>query len=112
MIKNWGLSLCILISFYCISCNNKQHFQEKPIVNWKVEDGYVPDEKSAIKIAEIVWLNIYGTDIDNNKPFTATLTNGNIWVVKGSLNKNTLGGVPYMEIQKSDGRILKVTHGK
>jgi len=30
----------------------------------------------------------------------------------GSLPSTSKGGVPYIEIQKKDGKILKVMHGK
>ena len=74
---------------------------------------YVPDKETAIKIAEAIWLPIYGVKIENNKPFIAQLINDNsTWVVEGTLEKGRLGGVPYIEINKKDCRILKVTHGK
>ena len=46
------------------------------------------------------------------KPYIARLEKG-VWIVEGSLPAQfTMGGVPYIEIQKSDGKILKVVHGK
>ena len=65
------------------------------------QEDYVPNAETAIKIAEAVWLPIYGKGICGDKPF-----------VEGTLAKDAKGGVPYIEIQKSDGRILVVTHGK
>ena len=66
----------------------------------------------AITIAVAVWIPIYGADtIENEKPVTATLSNG-IWTVQGSLPKTMLGGVALAEISKEDGTILRVTHGK
>jgi hypothetical protein len=72
---------------------------------------YVPDAETAIKIAEAIWLPIYGEKIYENKPFIAKLKNSNVWIVEGTL-KDTKGGVPYIEIQKKDCKILKVYHGK
>lgn len=80
--------------------------------DWKQEDGYISTKASAIKIAEIVWLNVYGSQIYDDKPFIATLKDRKVWIVEGTLAKNKLGGVPYIEIQKSDGKILKVSHSK
>jgi len=71
----------------------------------------VPDEITAKKIAEAVWLPLYGKAIYQKKPFVAKLVNGNVWKVTGTL-KIQKGGVPYIEIQKCDGKILEVTHGK
>jgi hypothetical protein len=74
-------------------------------------EGYVPDAETAVKIAEAVWLPIYGERVLEKRPFKARL-NGEIWTVEGSLPKGRLGGVPLAEIRKSDGAILRVSHGK
>jgi hypothetical protein len=76
-----------------------------------IKDDYVPNKETAIKIAEAIWLPIYGNGIYNCKPFVAELRNDSIWVVQGTL-KTGKGGVPYIEIQKADCKVLKVTHGK
>jgi NTF2 fold immunity protein len=73
---------------------------------------YVPNKETAIKIAEAIWLPIYGNEIYEDTPFVATLKHSSVWVVQGSLNYYTEGGVPHIEIRKSDCKILKVTHGK
>ena len=73
---------------------------------------YVPDESTAIRVAEAIWLPIYGKSIYTKRPFTARLENDSIWVVEGTLEEDHHGGVPYIEIQKSDCKILMVTHGK
>lgn len=81
--------------------------------NVKPKDGYVPDAKTAIKIAVAVWEPIYGEGaIAREKPYHAQLTNGT-WIVEGSLPKGmTLGGVAIAGIAKDDGRILRVSHGQ
>lgn len=75
------------------------------------KDGYVPNAETAIKIAEAIWLPIYGDKIYDSKPFKATLRDNEVWVVEGTLNTQR-GGVPYAEIQKKDCKILKVIHTK
>ena len=101
--------LTLIITSICLtSC----HTHNEGNVEWKPEDGYISNETSAIKVAEVVWLNVYGPEIENDKPFKAKLKDGKIWIVEGTLDPNKLGGVPYIEIQKSDGKILKVIHGK
>ena len=74
------------------------------------KDGYVPNAETAIKIAEAIWLPIYGESIYAKKPFKATLKN-DVWIIEGTLHTE-LGGVPYAEIQKRDCKIIKVTHTK
>ncbi|RSK42977.1 YbbC/YhhH family protein [Hymenobacter perfusus] len=72
---------------------------------------YVPDKATAIKIAEAVWLPIYGKKIYKEKPFNA-VSKGTSWIVEGSLPEGMEGGVVFIEINKADGRIVRVTHGK
>jgi len=75
------------------------------------KSGFVPNKTTAIKIAEAVWLPIYGESIYKKRPYKVKLENG-IWVVEGTLPLTSKGGVPYIEIQKKDGKILKVIHDK
>ncbi len=80
--------------------------------------GFVPDEKTAIRIAEAVLLPIYGEkQLKEERPFVAHLEGGR-WIVRGTLTKSNLpgeivvGGTATAEIRKSDGRVLAVYHGK
>jgi len=87
---------------------------------------FVPDEKTAIKIAEAVWFSLYGDIIYSKKPFHATLVGDSVWYVSGTLQESTitfnqdgdtiytihLGGVPYAKISKFDGKIYDVYHSK
>ncbi len=72
---------------------------------------YVPDETTAIKIAEAVWLPIYGESIYVNRPFVATLEKG-IWLVTGTLPEGYFGGTATIKISKYDCRILDVSRPK
>jgi hypothetical protein len=74
-------------------------------------NGFVPDQATAVRIAEAVWIPIWGEEhILAEKPFVATL-NGDVWTVRGTL-KAGFGGVAEAEISKRDGRILRVVHGQ
>ena len=85
---------------------------DAPKHNVKPKEGYVPDAKTAIRIAVAVWEPIYGEEqIAKLKPYKATLTNG-VWTVEGSLPGLVLGGAAVAEIMKEDGRILRVSHGR
>ncbi len=73
-------------------------------------NGFVPDQRTAVRIAIAVWGPIYGDDtIAGEKPFVARLSNG-VWIVEGSLPDGWDGGTAYIEINKADGKVLKVTH--
>lgn len=78
----------------------------------KPKNGFVPNEETAIQIAVAVWTPIYGKEnIERQKPYKAWLKDG-IWHVAGHLPKNMVGGVAIAEIQKSDAKIVRVSHGK
>ena len=74
--------------------------------------GFVPDSTTAVRIAEAVWVPIYGEQqIARERPFIAMLHNG-VWTVSGSLPPGQPGGVAIAEISKRTGRILRVSHGR
>jgi hypothetical protein len=76
------------------------------------ETGVVPDERTAAKIAEAIWFPNYGKTIQEQKPFKIELVReGTVWIVQGTRKQISPGGTAYIEIQKSDCKILKVTHG-
>jgi hypothetical protein len=76
------------------------------------KNGYVPDEKTAVKIAEAVLSPIYGEKkIEGERPFHAVLKK-TIWTVSGSLPAGWDGGVAEIRIDKRTGAILGYIHGK
>lgn len=74
-------------------------------------DGYVPNEETAAKIAESVWLSIYGNKIYDQKPYHVKLFKDSIWVVNGNVPSGTFGENAHIEIRKKDGKILTVYMG-
>jgi hypothetical protein len=79
------------------------------------KQGFVPDQTTAVRIAEAVLVPIYGDQILKQRPFNANLS-GDRWIIEGSFShpkgEGWRGGVALIEIKKSSGEILKVTHGK
>lgn len=107
-----------LISFFLIlSLYSKEANQCIPKDTISKTRDYVPDEETAKKVAEAIWLPIYGGKILKQSPYKATLVN-EIWIVEGLVPEpyrsepNYRGGTAYIEIRKSDCKILKVTHGR
>jgi hypothetical protein len=104
----------LLLSLFFVTVLNTVESQEH---NYKPPEGYVPDEETAIRIAVAVWTPIYGKQkIEEEKPYRATLING-IWYVRGSLPRPPngmvrAGGVAEAEINKDDGRIIRISHGR
>lgn len=77
-----------------------------------VKNGVVPDLDTAIKIAEAVLIPIYGEkQIASERPFKGELK-GDVWKITGSLSGGSfvVGGVAYVDISKSTGRIEKIWH--
>ena len=75
--------------------------------------GFVPDEKTAITVAEAILMPIYGEKtIVGERPFHAVLNGNGVWTVRGSLPDGWVGGVAIVRLQRQDGRILYVMHGK
>jgi hypothetical protein len=85
-----------------------------PRANWVPDKGFVPDERTAIRIAEAVWIPIYGEKvIAAERPFRAKLEDG-VWLVTGSLDCPAgvlcMGGTASARISRRDGKVLKVMH--
>ena len=81
-------------------------FSVKPV------HGFVPDEKTALRIAEAVLEPIYGQkQLNGERPFKATIENG-LWTVQGTLPEGLTGGVATVQIWQSDAKIEAVMHTK
>ena len=111
--KKWIILLMftIIATFIFGTLIKKPVDDRKTQLGYIPEAGFVPDKTTAIKIAEAVWFPIYGEKNFKNKPYKVKLENG-IWYIEGYLPPKVKGGVPYIEIQKKDGKILKVLHDK
>jgi hypothetical protein len=68
------------------------------------------DEQTAIKVAETILISRYGDPVKLNRPFKINLINDSIWAISGTRNKRMIGGVPFIELRKSDCTILKIGH--
>lgn len=76
------------------------------------KDGIVTDENTAEKIAEAVLVPVFGQEeIDFQKPFEVKLENG-IWIVKGQLPADFLGGVFEVRIRKQNGEVIYFAHSR
>lgn len=81
----------------------------------------IPDEETALKIAERLLSDTYGKKkIDAEKPLRAELTGG-VWSVfgtlwcsdgKGGRTHICVGGVAKIELRQRDGKVLSISHTK
>ena len=84
-------------------------------------NGFVPDEATAVRVAEAVLIPVYGAkQIESERPFTAKLKNG-VWTVEGTLRcpdgrsgftTCDEGGVATVKLSKEDARIISMIHYK
>jgi hypothetical protein len=78
--------------------------------------GLVPDEQTAIKIAEAILFPIYGEkEIRGQKPYVVKLKDGK-WSIDGSMPKSKsgeliVGGTFHIIISQKDARVLEIGHG-
>jgi hypothetical protein len=94
------------------SCLNILQSESSEKYTYIPQEGYVPNEETAIKIAVAVWEPIYGVKkIAQEKPYKAKLQNG-VWLVTGSLKPGWVGGVAEIEICKSTAQVVRLSHGK
>src|SRR5947209_1132683 len=74
--------------------------------------GIIPDEVTAVKVAEAVFTPIFGAEeVAKYSPYHARLTEG-LWTVYGTLKPGSRAGTPQMTIQKNDGKIIEVWHSQ
>jgi hypothetical protein len=75
-------------------------------------NGFIPDEQTAIQVAEAILSPIYGEkQIVSERPFHAALHEG-IWTVEGSLPAGSVGGVATIRIAKKSGAVISYIHYK
>ncbi len=84
---------------------------------YQPKQGMVPDKETAARIAESVWLPVYGEEvIYSERPYHAHLVNDSIWVVWGNFElaedpeDMRFGGSAFIAISRKDGRILQMLH--
>jgi hypothetical protein len=70
------------------------------------------EKEKVLKIAEEIAFREYGSEIKNELPLKAQLVGDSIWIIQGTLPVGADGGTVYIELSKSDHRLLKITHYK
>ncbi len=98
----------IFLSFWQCTRNDQKSEQNINIQ----KNGLVSNDEIAKKIAETIWVSIYGQSVVKEKPYKATLIGDSLWIVEGTSAKENCGGVARIEIRKRDCKILKVLHDK
>lgn len=75
--------------------------------------GKVNTKTQAKKKAEELWIELYGAEIKEEKPYKVYYDEEKeVWMVTGCMSFLAKGGVAYAIISKQDGRVLAVWHEK
>ncbi len=119
-----ALAITLLVISFRLSWAISQKSQQKAMDIWEALDislkhaksvhpknGFVPDEPTALKIADAVAVGQFGEQrISRERPFFARLR-GDIWTVQGTLHpEGADGGTAVVKLSKIDGRVLFVVH--
>ena len=84
-----------------------------PFNVYRNQNGLIPNAKAAVDFAKIILNYHYGEEVINEeKPFDVELLNDTVWYISGSLPEGAVGGVAEIFIRKSDGKVLRMIHGK
>lgn len=84
---------------------------QKSMKSIRPKNGFVPDELTAIRIAEAVAIAQWGEkQIAEERPFKARLR-GDVWTVQGTLHpKGAAGGTAVVQLSKISGAVLFAIH--
>lgn len=70
------------------------------------------DEASAVKIAEAIFVKVYGERVLSERPWkTALEQDDSVYHIRGTL-KTTKGGVPEIRLKRSNAEVISICHGK
>lgn len=68
------------------------------------------DEKSAVRIAEIILASVYGDEVLDQRPWNVSSTR-EVFEIQGML-KTTKGGVATIQLKKTNCQVVQIYHTK
>lgn len=76
-------------------------------------NGFVPDKKTALRVAEAILVSVYGEkQIAEEQPLKIALVDNDVWLVWGTLSERAVGGTAVIKISKRTGQVLYLAHGE
>ena len=102
------LSYIFIVFLVVMNCNRPS----KELSSTKSEDVFCSVD--SLKAEEMAWQNwkqLYGEQVIIYAPLIFRQTD-TTWIITGTLPKNYKGGIPGIEIFKTNGKVLKVYHTK
>ncbi len=72
----------------------------------------IPDEATAIKVAEAILFRVYSEQkIKTERPYRV-VSDKEFWTIEGSVPKGSAGGAFIIRIARKDGQVLHLGHFK
>lgn len=119
--------LVVFAMFFITACKNNRYLMteeearavaEKTLADTSYDNFIHPDRllittrELAISVAEPILFSVYGEDnIKDERPY-AVYNIGNNWIMSGSLAKDHDGGTFLLVMDATNGRIVRIIHGK
>ncbi len=86
---------------------------EDPYGVYNKPNGVIPTPEVAAHVAEKILIPIYDSvNIVSQRPYQIRLLNHHIWSVQGQKTSECEGGVFSILINKEDGKVVMISHGK
>lgn len=99
----------VLLFAYSVMVGIQHRERSQPV---PLPNSVIPDAETAAKVAEAILVPIYGAErIEKERPLRAEL-HGDTWTVVGTAKNMLYGGSATLEISKSKGCIISISHGK
>jgi hypothetical protein len=85
----------------------------RPLLSADSKRDYVPDEATAIRIAEAVLIPVHGQQqVEAQRPYVVSTPEQDYWLVSGSSQKKQFGGTFAVWIKKKSGCITNISYTK
>lgn len=94
-----------------------ESFSSQKVLGREEEVGEIKNFKEAKKIAEKIWIEVYGEEVLKKRPYKVFFDyEKEVWLVQGSIPSKRYevvnGGVPYFIVEKKTGKVLAIWYDK
>ena len=119
--------ICAIVIVIVFICNFHKKSQSPEIGSFDFDDyqdfvaafpsGEIVENPSnlnkLVADTEKIWVKIYGENIKRQKPYQVFHDKENgVWLVQGTLQPNTMGGVANILVENDTGKVLAIWHDK
>ena len=107
----------LLVCYAAASCGNVDSCLDhggswnSSVAACEFHNGQILDAEVAVSAGRLTLRESFGTEVDQQAPFEATLDDG-AWHVRGTSPEGKLGGVASVWLDAETGRVQRVLHGQ